>query len=137
MKAILWVLLTIAVTLLLLAGVVFGLGDKTVMVAPPESITEGFMRSLSTRRYDQALTFLHDNLKKQTPTDDLKAFTQRIEREHGGIQNVSGEPIWIKGDRAEASAFLQTQRVKEVEIKFKLERDKGEWVIGEIGGRNK
>lgn len=137
MKAPLWVALMVASSLLFLYGVVFGLGDRQVMVAPPEAVTEGFMRSLAAHRYPQALPFLSDDLQKRTPPGDLKAFTRRIEEEHGPIEDVSGEPGWMKGDRAGAYAVLQTQRANDVKLDFQLERSEGAWSISRIGGRNK
>jgi ABC-type transporter MlaC component len=137
MRSLLGVPLAIALALAFIYGVVFGLGDTHVLVSPPEAVAEGFMRSLTTRRYRQALPFLNDELQERVTPEALKAYAQRLEAEHGKIKDVKGEAGWMKGDRAEAHAVLQTDQGKEVKHPIRLERSEGAWSVSDFGGRNK
>lgn len=132
MKAIWWLLITVAVTLGFDALIVFGLGDKQILVSPPEARVEGFMRQLSTRRYERAVPYLSDQLTKRVDAAELRALSARLRSRCGEVWDVSGEPIWIKDDKAEAAAVLETQRAGTVTLKFGLTRRQGEWAIDDL-----
>ena len=137
MRSLLGVPLAIAVALAFIYGVVFGLGDTHVLVSPPEAVAEGFMRSLTSHRYRQALPFLSDDLQERVTPEALKAYTHRLEAKHGKIKDVKGKAGWVKGDRAEAQAVLQSERGKEVKHPIRLERSEGAWSVSDFLGVNK
>lgn len=132
MKAIWGVLLVCAATLALLAGVVFGLGDSSVFVPPPEAVVEGFMRELATKRYERALPYLTEDLAARTDADALKSLTARLKSRTGDILDVRGEPGWIDGDRAEASVTLKTKHAGQPALRFTLTRQEGAWSIDNL-----
>jgi hypothetical protein len=133
MNTILGVLLAITLTLGLLAGIVFGLGDRTMFVPPPEAVAESFMRQLTTGRYARALPYLSDDLAARTTPDTLRALTDRLQNRTGKILNVRGDPVSISGDQAEANATLKTKAAGEPAFNFKLTRQEGVWKISDIG----
>ena len=129
MKAIWLLMITVAATLAFTALIVFGWSDKQIMVSPPEAKVEGFMRQLSTQRYERALPYLSDELTKHVHADKLRALTERLKSQTGEILDVRGEPGWMKGDKAEAAVALETKRAGTVRLKFGLTREQGEWAI--------
>ena len=130
----LWKVVAVLIaSLLLIAGAVFGLGDRGVLVSPPEAVAENFMRALSTGRYDMALPYLSDGLARTTDAASLKAYKDRLEAKTGAIEEVKGENGRILGEQAVADAVLKTERAGEVTVPLRMERSEGEWTIRHIG----
>jgi hypothetical protein len=123
----------IAATLAGIAGVVLGLGDAQTLTSPPEARVEGFVREMMTARYEQAKSYLSDELAAQTDAARLKALSQAWEKRTGMIEDVRGEPGWIKDDQAEAFAALQTKGSRQWRLKFKLSRHQGVWSLDDLG----
>jgi hypothetical protein len=130
MKSLLHLLITLVVTLLMIAGAIFGLGDSSVFVPPPESVAEGFVRQVVAERYSEALPYLSAALAERTTEESLKQLKKDLESRSGTIFNVQGEPGAIEENRAEASARLQVQD-GEFALRFDLVRQEGVWSITE------
>ena len=128
MRAIFSVWFLIIVTLALVAAAVFGLGDKTTLVPPPEAVVESFVRALQAERYDGAMTLLSEDLQTKVEPGTLRSLAERLRQRAGKILDAQGEAGWIDGDRAEACARLQTERGQTL-FKFPLSRGKGLWSI--------
>jgi hypothetical protein len=131
-KNLIYISLTIAAALALIAGVVFGLGDTTVLVPPPEAMVEGFMRELVTKRYERTMPYLSQELRAEVRPETLKEVTDRLRQRAGEIRDVRGEKGWIQGDRAEASARLKTELLDCPSLKFILSRQDGIWLISDL-----
>src|SRR3712207_5960250 len=89
-----------AAALIVVAAMVFGAGDRTVFVPPPESVVEQFGRELATHRYDLALGFVE-------PTSGISSTTVRlgahdVEAACGTVDRVSGEDPRVEGELATA-----------------------------------
>ena len=121
-----------ALAILLIAGVVFGLGDSTILVPPPESVAEGFVRELVTRRYERALPYLSEELRAQVSAEDLRKYTEPFKNRSGKILNVRGEPGRMAGDRAEAYAIVEAKSGGVMRFAFELTRQKGVWAISKL-----
>jgi hypothetical protein len=132
MKAIWCLLLCMALALALVAADVFGLGDRHILVSPPDAVTEGFVRELVTNRYEMALPYLSDDLAQQVNAEQLKQATQQLRRRTGRISNVTGEEGWIKGDQAAAGVLLDTEKAGELHLHFRLTREQGEWAVSDL-----
>jgi hypothetical protein len=132
MKSLVYLSLTIASALALIAGVVFRLGDATTFVPPPEAVVESFVRELRTKRYQRAMHYLSDDLKAKVRPEILKEMTERLRRRAGEITDVWGEKGWIEGDRAEASAIIKTKTGGWNSLKFALSRKDGIWLINDL-----
>jgi len=127
------VLLALAATLLLVAGIVFGLHDTGVMVPPPESVCEGFVRALAGTRYERALPYLSDELRTTVSAGTLRDYSARLNDRLGDIIDIQGESGWEKGDSAEASVMLLSRSVGVRTLRFPLSRgDGGLWAIAAL-----
>ena len=129
MKAIWGVLMTFAITMGMLAGIVFGLKDTSVFVPPPEAVAEGFIRELVTARYDRARSYLSQELAARTGPVTLQMLMERLRMQTGEILDVRGEPGWRTELRAEAYARLKTRQAGEASLRFTLSREEGVWAI--------
>jgi hypothetical protein len=131
-KTLVYLSLTIAAALALIAGIVFGLGDATTFVPPPEAVVQGFMRELETKRYERAKSYLSKERRAKVSSETLKELTERLKQNTGKIMEVRGEKGWIQGDRAEASVWLKTELLGWHSLKFALSREDGVWLISDL-----
>jgi hypothetical protein len=131
-KNLVYLSLTIATALALIAGIVFGLGDRTVFVPPPEAMVESFVRELETNRYERAMFYLSRELRAKVDPETLKELTGRLRQSTGKITDVRGEKGWIQSDRAEARARLKTAFLGCPSLKFALSREDGIWSISSL-----
>jgi hypothetical protein len=131
-KTLVYLSLTVAAALALIAGIVFGLGDATTFVPPPEAVVQGFMRELETKRYERAMFYLSEERRTKVHPETLKELTEHLKQNTGKIMEVRGEKGWIRGDRAEASAGLKTELLGRHSLKFALSRKDGVWLISDL-----
>jgi hypothetical protein len=129
-----WILLASLIAVLgLLAGVVFGLDDRTVLVPPPEAVVESFVRKLEMGRYELATDHLSEAAKQQIDAATLQRLTEALKQKTGPIQDVSGEPGTMNHDQAQASATLELPDQRTAHLRFSLKREHGLWRIHGLG----
>ncbi len=90
------------------AFALFVLDDTNTLTAPPESMTEGFMRQVASRRFERALPYLDDSLAAATGEDGLARFADELERRRGEIISVRGIPGETREESASSVAELET-----------------------------
>jgi len=122
-----------AAALAVCAGAVFGLGDGRTLVSPPEAVAEDFVHAVRMERYTQAARRLSGETRARVGEDALAALRARLEAATGGIEDVHGEPGWIAGEEAEASAGLRGRRAR-VDVRVRMTREKGEWRVTGMDG---
>lgn len=132
MRSFLSVLGAMVVTLALLAGVVLGLGDSSVMVPPPESVAEGFARELETGRFARALPYLSTELEARVGEEELRAASEQLRARAGEVLDVKGEPVSQHGGSATARVTLKTRNNGEISFDLHLTREKGLWTIADL-----
>ena len=132
MRPIILITLVMAFAMTLVAGLVLGLGDRTVFVPPPEAVVEDFVRKLVAERYERALESLSDDLALTATPETLKRMTERFKQRTGEILDVRGERGWIEGERAQASTSLKTSLLGAPTLTFSLTRQSGVWSINDL-----
>lgn len=124
---------TVAAAVGIAAGAVFGLGDRALMVSPPEAVAEEFMRELATRRYDIARERLAEGARERGTADALRALFEPVRERIGPINTIDAAPLsdpgrgdtqaWsraeVRGDRGAATFTIA------------LSREKGLWVVSD------
>ena len=134
MNALWSVLLAAAVALGVAAGTVFALGDRSVLVSPPEAVVEDFVRALATDRYDRAVPYLSKEIGSRVGTDSLRALTQALESRIGDIEDVRCERFWMTRDNAAAFAVLTATGADLVSFELPLTWTGPEWAIAGLHG---
>jgi hypothetical protein len=132
MKNLLSIPLLIAAGLLLTAGVLHGLRDRSIFTAPPDAVTEGFVRELETGRYPRAIPYMTRELRADADEKRLAAYIEQIERRTGKIEDVSGELEWIGEDSASARAVLHLPSGDTTSLTFPLLLREYEWKIAAL-----
>ena len=136
MKAPLAVAAIMAAAMAVAALAVFGLGDAATLVPPPEAVAEGFMRSMATHRYAQAMPYLTPPLRT-IGLEGLRRRQEEIERACGRVRDVRGVERRRSGESARAVAVLRAEK-GDASVWFDLVREHGEWrlaSLGELDGR--
>ena len=127
MRAILGVCLTLGIALALSAASIFGLHDRTVLVAPPEAVVEDFVRGVIHHRYGPALRHFSHALRTEG-VDGLRRLGTDIESRRITILNVQGHRLWMNENRAGAHAYIKGDGTSET-LHFLLSLERGMWRI--------
>lgn len=122
-------LLGVAIAVALLIGVsglaVEQFGDRELFVPPPESVAEGFVREIVTKRWERAREHLAE---PESATDaQLEALQKSWEASVGEPTQIEAETITRDDAEALANVRMQSARGSEV-VAFGLRFD-GEWKI--------
>ena len=124
----------VAVFLGSIAAVVFGLGDGSTFVSPPEAIVEDALRAASRKRFPQAMKYFSAAARRSLSPEAVAEATRRLEARVGRIEDVKGEARSMTGDAAEAFAVVRTERSDGIRLAMRLRREKGEWRLTGIEG---
>ena len=127
MKALISVVAVVVATLFVVGMIVAVGHDTSVLVSPPESVVEQFVRKLATGRYDVALQHLDDDAP--AARERIRAASDMLRGRAGAIEQVVGTPGLLDGDRASANAVISTERAGEISMEFMLVRRAGSWRI--------
>src|SRR3712207_4914943 len=134
MSGLVGALLTVALALVVTVGSLLGLRDRSVLASPPEATVEDFVRKLVMTRYARAHASLSDDLAEQVSPDSLRSLLRALESRVGGIRDVRGERLWMTDGSARASAVLETDLGRAVEVDFPLAWSSGEWTVADVRG---
>jgi hypothetical protein len=126
-------LLAIALVLGFVAGVVYGLGDRSVLVPPPEARVENFVRKLGPSRCGMAMDHLSDALSRRIGPPVLCRLSRSFTRQMGPILDVSGELVRMTRDHAQADAVLKLPHGRTARFRLGLHREHGLWRIQDLG----
>ena len=113
----------------LIALAVFGLGDTSVLVPPPEAAAESFLHQLATHRYARALPLLEAGTRKRVDASVLRRATEQLEGGSGRLDPVHGEAGAVVG--SQATAAVRTSRGK---VHVRLIRQHGLWRVKDVEG---
>ena len=132
MKTLLALAATLALTLLIIAGIVFGLNDDSIFVSPPEAVAEGFLRQMISKRYERAVPYLSEDLASHVDADSLHTLGTRLSARIGGEGEVRGEKGSIDGGHATARAVITAKNGATLNIPLSLVRHNGLWSIASL-----
>ena len=134
MKAVGTALVVMIVALVLAAAAVFAGHDRSLLVPPPDAVTESFTHQLATRRYELALKMASSNTGRTETTSSLRGRFVSLLQPAGEINRVDAEVRWIAGDRAATTAIVRGD-AGQIRIEFGLVRERGLWRIDTLPDR--
>ncbi len=134
MKELAAVIAVVALLLAGVAGIVFGLDDRTTFVPSPAITIQGFLRTLSVERFDMALSYLDAGLESRVEPEELRRRWKPVQEGAGDIINVNGEWEVIRGDSAIAGASLKTADAGLCPVTMALHLENGVWKIARLDG---
>lgn len=107
-------------------------GVTQVIVPPPDTTTEQFLRAIQARRFSGATTVMSEGLTQQIREGELKILTDDLERSGRALTSAHGAGFDRQDDRASARATVRTRDGQERTLEFPLVREKGEWKIASV-----
>lgn len=125
--------LALVAVMLVLVGSLGLLSASRGAFSTPEDVAEGFVRTLVSGDYDDALEYLDRRTNKDIDTTDLRHFATFIAMRSGQVNDIRGVRRWVRGRRAEASAMLVTNGGNDWSLNLVMVRKQGTWSIAEIG----
>ncbi len=127
------VALVVAIALAVVAGAVFGIGDASVMVSPPEAVAEEFVRELATRRYDLARQRVAESARGRATEGALRQTFEPVRVHTGKINTVDATPSPSPfGDSGEALARADVHGDRgTASLTIALSREKGLWAVSD------
>jgi hypothetical protein len=128
--------LVLAASALLVAGALYGLGDRSVLVPPPETVAEEFLRALALHRWEPARERLTEALASRMDADSLRGFLAGLEARVGTIDDVRGVPCFTSGDTAEAMAAILSGSGERAELRLTLALEHRLWRIARLDPDN-
>lgn len=134
MKALGAVIASVGLLLATVAGIVFGLDDRTIFVPSPAMTVQGFLRTLSVHRFDMAVSYLDAELEERVDPGELQRRFKPVQQGGGEIINVNGEWEVIRGDSATAGASLKTAEAGLCPVTMALHLENGVWKIARLDG---
>ena len=136
MSALLRELALVALALALCAAAVGGLGDRGVLVPPPETVVEEFVGEIALERWEPARRHLVEAAARRMEPDSLRAFLTALEQRAGRVEDVRGTPSFATAAAAQAVAEITTVSGARYRLRLPLEWEHGLWKISrlDVGG---
>jgi hypothetical protein len=131
MSRLLMVLTAAGIALVSLAIAVFVAGDRHTVVPPPESVAQGLLRQLATRRYRQTRQFLSASARSTYTPERLREWVEQLESRLGRMQTVRGEVMDVTGETALVRVTVAGREGKSV-VQIRLQRQHGLWLITKL-----
>jgi hypothetical protein len=128
LRSLFWVAAATGAALLVIAAVVFGLGDRSVLVPAPEIVAEGLLRQLKTGRHEQIQQYISDPARATLTPQRLREWFDDLERRIGRVQEIQGEYAVSRGDGADAVVRI-TGELRGVTVRLPVIRQYGQWAI--------
>ena len=131
MRELLYPLGVLAVSLLLIAVVVFGWDDRSTLVAAPEAVTENFARQIAARRFDLAMNQLASETRRSERPQTLAARFNGVLTGIGTVNHVEADTNWMQKSQAAVRARIKGDRAT-ASFEVALVRENGLWRIEQI-----
>jgi hypothetical protein len=110
------------------------LGDRQLLVPPPDAVAESFARLVVAERYELAVTRLSHARRQALGAEGLRATVGDLRAEVGDVTTVDAVADWVEDARAAARASIEAECGTAV-LPLRFVRERGLWVIDEVPGR--
>lgn len=128
MKALTIAVVVVVLSLGVVAGAVFGLGDDEVLTQPPESVAREFVRAILLGQVGAARAMLSRDADRRTSDDDLRRISAELRAGIGRLEDVDGKVTERKRDRTTVRARIEGERAN-AERTIGLVRESGAWSV--------
>ena len=122
----------IALALLATAAMVYRLGDRGILVPPPETAAEEFVKKLTTGRFAPARSHLAESLVGRVTTDSLRSIAVGLQARAGEITKVESELGAATGDTSRALVTLVGAGRHTLELDLPLVWERGTWKVADV-----
>ena|SRR5918992_3753766 len=121
----------IALSLGIIAAVVFGLGDRETFVSPPEAVAEEFVRSVGHGRVEAARDLLASEEERATSTAEMRTFATRFRSRLGRLDRVDASVAERARDSAAVRVEAEGSR-DTLELTVPVAFERGLWKVARV-----
>ncbi|HJR67891.1 MAG TPA: hypothetical protein VJ802_15780 [Gemmatimonadaceae bacterium] len=118
----------VALSLGLVAGAVFGLGDDEILAMPPENVVQEFIRALALGQTGAARDKLSRDAERATSSAEMRRISAEFRARIGELQEVEGRVARRGRDTTVVRARIKGER-SNAEPLVSLARESGEWTV--------
>lgn len=123
----------IAVALVLLSlavvgGVVFGLGDDEILVSPPETVAQEFVRAMALGQIGPARGLLTRDAERRTSESDVRRISSDFRARIGRVEGVEGTVGRRRTDTTLVRVLVEGERGRAAPV-LTLAREFGAWAV--------
>ena len=135
MKAVVVSIGIVTLFLGLVAGAVFGLGDESLLVSPPEVVGEEFVRALAQGHVGAAREMMTRDAERRTSEAELgrmaAGFRSRVER----TARVEGRIASRRRDTIIVQVRVEGEHAN-TDVEVPVVREYGQWAVAQAGDLN-
>jgi hypothetical protein len=136
MKGLVSAIAIVVLSLALVAGVVFGLGDDEIFVSPPEVVAEEFVRALALGRVEPARAMLARGAEPWTSGETMREASASLRSRFGRVDDVDATVTERTRDTAVVRVRVDGER-QDADFRLSVIRESGAWsVAGATGLRD-
>jgi hypothetical protein len=128
MKAPLFVLGLVLVSLAAVAAGVYALHDETLFVSPPEATADGLLRAISRGRVGATRAALSRDAQRATSDQEIARIADAFQARVGRVERVRSEPLRRRGDTLVVLTSVQGERA-DPELLLRMVREEGVWSV--------
>ena len=133
MKTLLKALAVIVLSLAVVGGVVFGLGDDETLVSPPEVVAERFIDALGHGRPGAARALLAESAARSASITTVTEASRGLRSRIGDLEHVKAIAQNRRRSRATVRVEIEGSRMQ-LALALPLVLERGEWRIEGFGG---
>jgi hypothetical protein len=125
--------LPIAVALVLaslavVGGVVFGLGDDDILVSPPETVAQEFVRAMAMGQVGSARGMLTRDAERRTSESDVRRISADCGARIGRVEGVEATEERRRPDTTLVRVLVEGERGRAASV-VTLAREFGAWAV--------
>lgn len=115
-------------SLAIVAGGVFGLGDDELLVSPPETVVQEFVRAMALGQIATARRMLSREAERRTSSDEVRRVSLAFRARLGRLAEVRATVVGHRRDTAVVRAHIEGER-STAETVLSLIREYGAWSV--------
>lgn len=123
----------VALSLALVGGVVFGLGDDEIFVSPPEVVAEEFVRALALGRVESARAMLARGAEPWMAGEAAREISARLRSRLGHVDDVEATIRERTRNTAVVRVQVEGER-SDADFRLSIIRESGAWSVAGATG---
>jgi hypothetical protein len=131
MKGLATAMAVVVLTLGIVAGVIFGLGDDRLLVSPPDVVAQEFVRALANGRTGPAREMLARDAEGQTSNDEMRRISDAFRARIGRVDDVDAAVTDRNRDTAMVRALIDGAR-RNADVRVPMILEYGQWRVARV-----
>ena len=122
----------VMLSLAIVAGAVFGLGDDQILAQPPERVAQEFVRAIGDGQVESARSMLSRAAERRASREEMRRIADDFRARIGRLEDVEIEVVDRSGVTAAVRIRIEGERAN-AEPLIALVRESGSWSVAGPG----